>query len=119
VSNGKSLPKVLIAALHTAFFRPSLLDAKLVSIPSYTPTVVLPTQMEVVTTTQITEAMMPSRRKVITRIELPPEACFSIALTNKLRQLGDVARYAPRLVDGEPMRQSCDYSPPQPYFALL
>jgi len=46
VSNGKSLPKVLIAALHTAFFRPSLLDAKLVSIPSYTPTVVLPTQME-------------------------------------------------------------------------
>jgi len=103
VSNGKSLPKVLIAALHTAFFRPSLLDAKLVSIPSYTPTVVLPTQMEVGRT----------------RIELPPKACFSIALTNKLRQLGDVARYAPRLVDGEHMRQSCDYSPPQPYFALL
>jgi hypothetical protein len=75
VSNGKSLPKVLIAALHTAFFRPSLLDAKLVSIPSYTPTAVF-------------------------------------------RQLGDVARYAPRLVDGEHMRQSCDYSPPQPYFVL-
>lgn len=44
---------------------------------------------------------MPSRCKVITRVELPPKACFSIALINKLGQLDDVARYAPSFVHGE------------------
>jgi hypothetical protein len=44
---------------------------------------------------------MPSRCKVITRIELPPKACLSIALTNTLGELGDVARYAPSLVQCE------------------
>jgi hypothetical protein len=47
VGDGKSLPEFFIAALHTPLRRPVLLDAKLVSVPGYTPIVIFPAQMKV------------------------------------------------------------------------
>jgi hypothetical protein len=47
VGNGKSLPEFFIAALHTPLPRPSLLDAKLVSVPGNTLIVIFPAQMKV------------------------------------------------------------------------
>ena len=49
------------------------------------------------TTSQITEAMMPSRFPVIWRIELSPQLPFA----EKSRQLGDVRRYPSRLIESE------------------
>src|SRR5262249_47731617 len=47
VGNGKSLPEFCIAALDTLFPRPILLDAKLVSVPGYLPSVIFLAQMKV------------------------------------------------------------------------
>ena len=47
LGNGNSPPKVFIAALHTPFRRPSLLDAKLILVPCYTLIVVLLAQMKI------------------------------------------------------------------------
>jgi hypothetical protein len=74
LGNAKSLPQFFIAALYTSLSRPILVDAKLVSVPGYTPIVIFPAQMKVrrPTTTQTTEAMMPSRYQLIRRIDCRP-----------------------------------------------
>jgi hypothetical protein len=41
------MPEIFIAALHTSYRRPILLDAKLVLVPGYAPSVVFLTQMKV------------------------------------------------------------------------